>query len=276
MFVKFVRKPWLSLSTPATGYVPSILLAFIASFSVFILFQYLFQNELNIREKYFYMQDFDNSKSKVLLIGSSHVGVLDASQIEKIIDRGNDYRVFNLARGSDTPSKRLKELPEIIALNPKLIVYGIGYRDFGSPVSHIHPILPDPTTILKKSLFVEVDFLDNPKLTTLNVFRNMVGIKIKSNSSLISPFFPYSDDQYNVMSLSEIKNFYKNTAEEINIQSVDKNPQLKSLDLILDKFEESKIDVILYLTPHNLEYLDRLSDVDKVMCTLTGRSFDSI
>ena len=57
--------------------------------------------------------------------------------------------------------------------------------------------------------------------------------------------------------------FRSNTAEEINIQSVDKNPQLKSLDLILDKFEESKIDVILYLTPHNLEYLDRLSDVDK-------------
>lgn len=243
----------------------AISLAFVISFSFFIFFQYQFQKELNINERQFFSRQFDDSRSKILLLGSSHVGMLDASEIEKIINQHNEYEVFNLAKGSDTPTKRLKQLPQILSLKPKLVVYGIGYRDFDNSVSdNGEHVLPDPSSIIKNAIPLEVDFLNNPKLTTLNVFRNVIGIKSNQNSSLTStPFFPYSENHYEVMKLDDIRNSYKSTDFDIKISSVDKNPELKSLDMILNELEENNIDVVLFITPHNTEYINGLSITNK-------------
>jgi hypothetical protein len=157
--------------------VTSISLALLISFSLLIFFQYYFQDQTTIRETQFFSRNFDNTTSKILLIGSSHVGMLNVLEIEKIVNQNsNEYEIFNLARGSDTPTKKLKEIPLLLPLNPKLIVYGIGYRDFiNSDSSNNDNFLPEPSKLFKNSLDSELDFLNNPKLTTLNVVRNVMG-----------------------------------------------------------------------------------------------------
>lgn len=245
----------------------SFSLAIIISFAFFIFFQYSFQKELTINEKQFFSQQFDNSRSKILMIGSSHVGMLNALEIEKIINQKDDgYQVFNLARGSDTPTKRLKQLPELLSLKPKLIAYGIGYRDFADSIStYDAAVLPEPAKIFRNLLNIDFDFLDNPKLTTLNVFRNSMGVTPTQNSSLTStPFFPYSEHQYGIMSLAEIRNFYKNTDSNMNIPAANSNLELNSLDIILNKLNENNVTVILFVTPHNSEFIDGLSDANKM------------
>lgn len=221
---------------------------------------------MTVNEKQFFSREFDITKSKILIIGSSHVGMLDAQKIEMIINQDYyEYAVFNLAKGSDTPTKRLKQLSELLSLKPELVVYGINYRDFEDFSSYNNEhTFPEPAKWIRNLLNLELDFLNNPKLTTLNVFRNYVGVKPLQNSSLTStPFFPYSEHHYQVMNMNEIRNFYRNTDVTIDIPSINHNIELDSLSIILKEFRENNVKVILFITPHNSEYIDGLSTSNK-------------
>ena len=221
---------------------------------------------MTINETHFFSRNFDNS-DKILLIGSSHVGMLDSQKIQKIVNQDSlkEFEVFNLAKGSDTPTKRLKQFSQILSLEPVLVVYGIGYRDFTSmtPINNEHP-LPDPNTLISNSLNFEVDFLSNPKLTTMNVIRNIVGVTpIQETSVTSTPFFPYSERHSNIMPLTDIDIFYNNYNEITKIPKPEKNPKLESLILLLDRFENNGIQVILFITPHNSEFLETVDELDK-------------
>ncbi len=244
----------------------SVFLAFLISFLLLIFFQYYFQDQTTIRETQFFSRNFDNATSKILLIGSSHVGMLNVLEIEKIVNQNsNDYEIFNLARGSDTPTKQLKKIPLFIPLNPKLVVYGIGYRDFiNLDSSNNENFLSEPSKLFKNSLDSELDFLNNPKLTTLNVVRNAMGVNILQNTSMTStPFFPYAEEHRGTMSLNEIKISYDHVNMDFDIPSVENNSELLSLNIMLNNLKNNDIDVILYITPHNSQYVDKLSDINK-------------
>ena len=173
----------------------SIIFAILISSIFFILFQYNFQKEMNINETNFFARDFDKSKSKILLIGSSHVGMLNAEKIEKRINQQySDYEVFNLAKGSDTPTKRLEQLSQIISLKPNLIVYGIGYRDIGEIKYNDKNKFLELNNLFKISSSLKVDFLDNPKLTTLNVIRNTMSENVIDTNENIEDLLYNSDD----------------------------------------------------------------------------------
>lgn len=221
---------------------------------------------MTINETQFFSRNFDDSTSKILLIGSSHVGMLDIVELEKIINQNSDqYEIFNLAKGSDSPSKRLKELPQILSLNPNLVVYGIGYRDFGdSDFSNNQNFLPEPSKLTENSLDGELDFLSNPKLTTLNVVRNTLGITTFHNTTMTStPFFQYSEDHSRIMSLNEIELLYKNVNVDFDVPSIEDSSELPAIDIMLNEFKNNNIDVIFFLTPHNSQYVDKLSELDK-------------
>ncbi|WP_160289410.1 hypothetical protein [Nitrosopumilus adriaticus] len=221
---------------------------------------------MTTNETQFFSRTFDDS-DKILLIGSSHVGMLDSEEIEKIINENHseEFEIYNLAKGSDTPTKRLKHFSQIHSLKPILVVYGLGFRDFAgiTPINNEYP-LPNPENFIKNSFYFEADFLQNPKLTTLNVIRNIVGVTPSHATSMTStPFFPYSERHSNIMYLEDIGIFYKNNAEVTKIPEPENNLQLQSLIFLLNQFENNNIDVILFITPHNSEYLETLNDVDK-------------
>ena len=111
--------------------VLSIFLSITIALSIFTVFQYTFSDSLSTRERIFYEQDFDPTTNKILLLGSSHVGQVNATHVNTLIsEKIPNSVVYNLAEAANTPSKRLSSIDEILELKPSVVVYGVAYRDF--------------------------------------------------------------------------------------------------------------------------------------------------
>jgi len=87
--------------------------------------------ELSQAEKLSYYQKFEPEQKKIFIIGSSHAFRINATIIENNISQTyQDYEIYNLAHGGDTPSKRIEHLQKMIESKPVLVVYGVTFRDF--------------------------------------------------------------------------------------------------------------------------------------------------
>ena len=107
--------------------VISVLIAFIISFTAFTLFLNWTSefDELSQSKKEFYSQNFE-SGNNIVILGSSQTGRLNSTYIEEKISSNIKYDVYNLSIPANRPDHRLSSLDKIIAMNPKLLIYGIG------------------------------------------------------------------------------------------------------------------------------------------------------
>ena len=118
---------------------------------------FLPSSKISDLEKEFFFQN-QNSSKKIFLIGSSHMGHVNASSITLTIqDSLDNFVVYNLARVTDFPERRINSIDSIILNNPSLVIYGISYRDFqvpvdGSVISKNLFLLPDPKTEIGDAL----------------------------------------------------------------------------------------------------------------------------
>ena len=242
----------------------SIIIAFGFSFSLFLFFQQANWDTLNPNTQTFYLQNSQENDSKILLIGSSHIGMLNATSIELVINKKYpDYSVYNLAISSDKPSKRIHELEQIISLNPKLIIYGVGYRDFSNEQFDSN-FLPDPKYFIGNYFFENSPiFLDNPKLITLNGIKNTLGYQnIPENLEKNTPFFPYKEEYSNIIDLNELEK-KANSGKSIKISSIKENKDLIALNKIFSILNENNIENVLLLTPHNSHFVNSISENNK-------------
>lgn len=252
--------------------VLSIFLFVVIASSIFTVFQFTFSDSLSTRQRIFYEQDFDPKTNKILLLGSSHIGNVNATYVNTVIsNKFPNSVVYNLADASNYPSKRLSSIDEILKLKPSIVVYGVSYRDF-SDSSQINKdtILPDPEKIIHENLsldFVDIDFLDNPKLVTLNTIRNFLKTELSNNSSEFykknTPFFPYNDLENRVITdLSEIEKNYDKNSVQIKINTIN-NQEIGSLKKIIGTLQQNNISVIIFSTPLHKFYLDLIPDTEK-------------
>jgi len=115
----------------------------------YCFFRVFFFNKtfMNISEEKFYSQEFDSSKKKILIYGSSHLIKLNSTHIKEEVAKVSDkYSIFNMAENADTPKRRSLNIDNDLQLEPKIIIYGIGFRDFNS--------------IKKETLETELRFVD--------------------------------------------------------------------------------------------------------------------
>src|SRR6185312_16649385 len=111
--------------------VIALSVAFLIAFCLFYIVLNYLSHGANIYEKNFYSELAQSSGDKIFLIGSSYVGQLNASYIEKILDENHEnYLVYNLANRADKPIDRIWSIDDIISAKPKFVFYGIGFRDF--------------------------------------------------------------------------------------------------------------------------------------------------
>ena len=243
----------------------SLIVAFSFSFSFFLFFQEENWETLNPNIEDFYSQTAQKPHSKILLIGSSHIGMLNASHINSIVnEQYPDYIVYNLAISSDKPTNRISQTQQIISLNPTIVVYGIGLRDFSNP-QFTSNVLPDPKNFVT-SYFSEntPQFLENPKLVTLNVLKDNLQYENKpKNLEKNTPFFPYASEYYEITNLDELKQ-KTNPTLSTKIPNVETNKDLMALEKMFLEFTDNNIQIIVVLTPHNSHFLDNVSDNDKI------------
>lgn len=251
----------------------SVLIAFSISITLFFIFQFVFQNETYNIQKEFYSKNFNQQTKKILLIGSSHVGQINATYIEYYLSKNSqEYKVYNLADTADKPKSRLNSLNQIISIKPDIVVYGLGYRDFSENEKIIKEnILPDPKSIFERIFSLELygintEFIENPKLSTLKILQGFFGIKTLVSDTIFednTPFYPYHEIKTDIIvKQAEIKenDFHE---EKFIIKLPSQNTQLEALNKIISEFEKNNINTIILITPHSEFYLNSLSIENK-------------
>jgi hypothetical protein len=243
----------------------SIIIAFSISFSFFIIFQHESWNSLDPQKNSFFQENTNEFEIPILILGASNVGMLNVTNIQLSVDEQNkNIEIYNLAIAGDKPSKRFQQMNEIISMNPKIVLYGIGMRDFASENYPSNDILPDPSFYLSNFLSdISPSFLDNPKLTTLNYIKNFLNYKnLETDFEDNTPFFRYDLDYQNVVNLIELENnFNKNF--QLNILKSDHNKEFKLLNEMFTNFSDNNIQIILVITPHNSYFVDSVSEINK-------------
>ena len=244
----------------------SIILALSISFSSLIIFQYENWNSLDPAQNNFFHENSNNPKIPILILGASNVGMLNVSNIQLSIDEQyENYEIFNLAVSGDKPSKRIRQVDEIISMEPKIILYGIGLRDLSTENFQSNNFLLDPSFYLSNFFStITPAFLDNPKLVTLNYVKNFLNYSnLQASFEHNTPFFRYDLEYDNVVNLIELENNFNNNFQ-LNILKSDQNIEFKSLNTMLEKFSENNIKIILVITPHNSHYINSVSEINKI------------
>ena len=246
-----------------------IIFSFVVSFGLLLLTQNYFQEEPVPNGSEFYLQDFSSENELIFLIGSSNIGQLNTTLIhEKVSQKFPHHIVYNLAYNGDMPSERIKTIDEIIKLNPKIILYGITYRDFEVDLIEKQPLF-DPQQFFTDLITNEmgIDNKINPKFTTLEIIRKTFSdTGLFPSRELItldnSPFFVFTSEQTTLANEIELKQQGDNQ-KPINIGSIIENKHVSDLNLIIEKFQKNKIDVIVISTPLHQYSLDQISPETK-------------
>ncbi len=228
-----------------------------------------------------------SDKPKILLLGSSHTGVLDTDYIQKYLtDKGVEYEVYNLAQNSDYPTRRAEKIGHISELKPEMILYGIEIRMFeGQPsikqedltalqITEIQSVTPNTKEVFKSILFplTNNDFFSkipkSPKITTLQTIKHFVR---NSNQTMIldidsnKPFFNIGKKDSQIIDLEILQNDWEK--KNVQFQSIDSqnNREFDTLKKIIKELESKDIKVVIFATPKSSAYLNLLPKDDKII-----------
>jgi len=250
----------------------SILVAFIISFLSLFILEYTFPDPLEEKQDIFYSQKFDPNLKKIFLIGASHVGQLNTTLInEKISFQFVNYTVYNLSYNGDFPEKRARSLDRLISTEPKIVFYGVSFRDLESNAKEQKP-LPDPKEFFGS--LISLDSLEvgtvNPKFLTLQVireiFRDTGLFPERMEISIVNtPFFTYTNEQIVIANDKELtkQSSTMSIQNNIKIKPTSENQQVNYLEKIISKLQNNNIKVVLFTTPHHKYYLEQLPDSEK-------------
>lgn len=245
-----------------------VFIAFSLSFVALMYLQWTHPDPIVEKQGKFYAQGIQTQKERLLLLGASHVGQLNTTRINETVSKNYDnYLIYNLAYNGDNPKKRLDSIEQIIALKPKIVFYGISYRDFESNAANNSP---EPLNFIKDSLKIDADPLQfNPKFTTLQIIKSIFNDdELFANREQVTipntPFFVYNTEQLTIIPNAAIDELAGTTeGAGLYINTPEKNERLANLKKILDTFSENNIKVVLFIAPLHQTYLNDLSDTSK-------------
>ena len=252
--------------------VISVSIAFAIVFSSLLVMDYVFSDP-ETKEHSFFLQD--NKNKKILILGSSHVGILNTTLIDELVSVKNpDYNVFNLGYSNDKPKKRTEILQQMISLEPDFVFYGISFRDFGYH-QYEDQFVPKKSMMIEK--IQEMQSIQiNPKLTTLKAIKSIFEYEdsIKEIDEIIpdskviihtnAPFFPIQSYYTDLASKSDLKrdgNAF--IASQIYIEP-EKNEQVENIKVIIKEFQKNDINVVFFTIPHHKFYLDAITPEAKL------------
>ena len=162
----------------------------------------------------FYEDKVPPKERNIFILGSSMVGRINATFVNQVFLENNvDYKVYNLGKSRDLPTERLKVIDYMIEAKPEIVMYGLGFRDFGhqsilrsnmetsvrslncDQLSAKNP-LPSPKDLLPldiilENYYEELSPLTDPKQTTINTIRDVFSLTDpkKLNNNPYQPFY---------------------------------------------------------------------------------------
>ena len=264
----------------------ALFIAFTISFSIFyVTFSNFDSIQLTDDEILFYENVLKNEK-KIFILGSSETQSINATHVQIDTSKYIDHHfVYNLAKASDSPDKRIYSLELISNSKPVLVLYGIGLLDvkknpdggFGTLIiqdshSNIENLLPVPKEIIN-DVFLEnigfnnlrLNFLENPKFVILNQIRELTNEnKISSlKQQIISdniPFIKFDTEQLKLATTKVDGSTIKSCPQSIIFEKYAKDKKINSLVEIIEKLKINNIKVIIFTTPIHENCLDSIGN----------------
>ena len=246
----------------------SVLFTFVVVFSFLFFLDDVNPKEYNHHQSFF--SSIPTEKNIIYLIGSSHVGMLNAHHMNNVVKELNlDYEIYNISYNGNKPSSQIDQLPALIATKPKLVIYGVNYREFTSinpETGNLENILLEPKQ-LKNEIFSGTNINEmNPKFLTLNIlsslFPTFTESKIKTPNT---PFISFNEADTKILDDTQLLNALNQ--EEINIISEfnpsTNNPEVNHLKKIIQEFEKNEIKLVIFTTPLHRNYLDHIPDSEE-------------
>ena len=275
----------------------SVLSVLLFSFLLVIFFMNTYGSSMEDNKIWFYHQDFDASEKKLFLVGSSHIAQINEVFIQNFIfDSKSNYKIYNLGYGEDKPVKRLAYINDIISAKPEIVVYGISFRDFANftaqaaalrgfvdPDSQNEHILPEPEIFYKNiersiGSFLNLDYenLKSPQQISRSIIHKSISsLKVYETTvygaTPTKPFWPIFGYLGTILNDEQLRDLYARQCEEnhrgcsLSYEPInpEKNENFSALKEIIKKLKENDIEVIIYSTPHNKNYLDSMRESDK-------------
>lgn len=261
------------------------IIALIITFSVLAIAKNTFENDFKkintiipiendeanfLTNEEFFATDFSNQRT-VFLLGSSHVGHINVTQVSNLISSNTSITIYNLAIGSDTPAERIKSIDQIISAKPEIIFYGISYRDFSFPYQNtVSHILPDPQQIISSRLESYFDdvFPSNPQWLTRNILNKILKTTNEEEPTkqsekfmeLNTPFYEYYKNP-TIATDTDLKKLTTSAMTWNDANTKDRN--IRAIDEIISKLHTHGVKVVLFTTPSHEYYLKSLSDSQK-------------
>lgn len=207
------------------------------------------------------------SKNSIFILGSSQIAPLNATSINKILNKESiqNYEVYNLAYGGNSPYRENFD-DELIEIHPLLVIYGISYRDFefsekndfnSSIFPHLQDIIgyqllkignnniPLNPQFLVRSLLRDLSFSDLESTHNTHYVNNTPFFLYKKN-----PVLKTSDEITKNLSNSS-RNFLADVSHPFNKHSE------RFLELFIEQMQNNSINIVLISTPLlGVEYLD--------------------
>ena len=241
----------------------------------------------------------DFTKKKILILGASSVDVLNFTRIDEYLANHNkkNYEVFNLTEDGDRPTKRIAQIEEIEDLEPDLVLYGLGMREFGYdtfspgmttclPLNYdafwnmrdeIHDKVEiteshqdsngfEPLSIIKNEIkkqtaTIQPDFVE-PKYATISFLNNVLYQKEIHTESFLGKNYTELKKQGGVNEIvpnNELEEKLKHMVFG-HCEEINKD-ELAHLWIILERLQEKNIDVVVFVAPYSGPYLDALSNL---------------
>jgi hypothetical protein len=187
----------------------------------------------------FYLNLENVDENRIFLIGSSHVGTINQTNVQQILFKnGKNFHVYNLQESADHPVDRLKWIDKIIDSKPDLVVYGIDIRNFRtlnvdvkSPQISSFPSIQQITVKIQE-IFIENYYLstskipisnfENPKLITLKIFDDKIKL-FANDQKKIDDTLAKKKDHTKILSLEELNDLKNERPEKDLWGFIDKN-----------------------------------------------------
>ncbi len=209
-------------------------------------------------EKSFFESDFSKSRT-MFLLGSSQIASSNVTQVNDMINDQN-ISVYNLGKAGDVPTKRIKQLDDIISSNPEIVFYGISYRDFKFPYDYVVPIVPSAEQI--NSCWLEEYFISNPELLTRYFLKNLGSENHGIMSKKYMKNTPFYD--YKPISIPDILEIDEKSIENRTwFKHCNMSENISAINTIISELQSNKIKVVIFTTPLHKLYIESLSDSQK-------------
>ena len=245
-------------------------LAFIISIGILFSFLEMYENGLITKEQIHQIESTNDDQ--IFLIGISYVNQINSKHVEKTLQENNIFaNVLNVERTAITET--YDGIDKFIANNPKIIVYGVSFRELGyldGSYCTFNDIIKYeknyyPTINIESNnennVKQNTNVLDtiNPKQTTIEVLENFLGesktvIVTSENDS--KPKIILTDEK--IEEIHPIEELSKGHSDPHCMNWSERKNNLNVLGGIFPTFKENNIDVIVFIPPVTKAYLNTL------------------